>query len=96
MQKTITSLRKQIKKLEGRLSKTDCTDSEGRDRTDGDRWKKDSCTTCECRDTQVTCFVESCPPTECKQPVKLKGACCPLCFPQAVVKKRQEADTRHE
>ncbi|KAF3844625.1 hypothetical protein F7725_007788 [Dissostichus mawsoni] len=47
-------------------------------------------------DTQVTCFVESCPPTECKQPVKLKGACCPLCFPQAVVKKRQEADTRHE
>ncbi|XP_033967231.1 peroxidasin isoform X1 [Pseudochaenichthys georgianus] len=95
-QKTITSLRKQIKKLEGRLSKTDCTDSEGRDRTDGDRWKKDSCTTCECRDTQVTCFVESCPPAECKQPVKLKGACCPLCFPQAVIKKRQEADTRHE
>lgn len=39
----------QIKRLETRLSKTDCTDSEGRERTDGDQWKKDSCTTCECR-----------------------------------------------
>ncbi len=39
----------QIKRLETRLSKTDCTDSEGRERTDGERWKKDSCTICECR-----------------------------------------------
>ncbi|TMS21463.1 Peroxidasin-like protein [Larimichthys crocea] len=96
MQKTITSLRKQIKRLETRLSKTDCTDSEGRERTDGERWKKDSCTTCECRDAQVTCFVESCPPAECKRPVKLKGACCPVCLEQEGAEKWQKADTRHE
>ncbi|XP_066570686.1 peroxidasin isoform X1 [Amia ocellicauda] len=80
MQKTITSLRKQIKKLETRLSKTDCTDEKGRERSSMEKWKKDSCTTCECRDAQVTCFVETCPPTECQRPVKLKGACCPVCL----------------
>uniref|UniRef100_A0A7N8X7U1 Peroxidasin n=1 Tax=Mastacembelus armatus TaxID=205130 RepID=A0A7N8X7U1_9TELE len=78
MQKTITSLRKKIKRLEAHLTKTDCTDSEGYDRTDGEGWKKDSCTICECQNAQVTCFVESCPAVECKQPVKLKGACCPV------------------
>ncbi|KAK6307082.1 hypothetical protein J4Q44_G00222300 [Coregonus suidteri] len=82
MQKTITGLRKQIKRLEARLSKTDCTDAEGRERSDGERWKKDPCSTCECRDAQVTCFVESCPPVECKGPVKLKGLCCPVCLNQ--------------
>ncbi|XP_064784563.1 peroxidasin homolog isoform X2 [Oncorhynchus masou masou] len=83
MQKTITGLRKQIKRLEARLSKTDCTDAEGRERSDGERWKKDPCSTCECRDAQVTCFMESCPPTvECQEPVKLKGLCCPVCLNQ--------------
>ncbi|KAF7645831.1 hypothetical protein LDENG_00197590 [Lucifuga dentata] len=96
MQKTITSLRKQIKRLEARLSKTDCTDSEGRERTDGERWKKDPCTTCECSDAQVTCFVDSCPPAECKRPVKLKGACCPVCLKQADAEIRQRAETHHQ
>uniref|UniRef100_A0A8C8D1A6 Peroxidase n=1 Tax=Oncorhynchus tshawytscha TaxID=74940 RepID=A0A8C8D1A6_ONCTS len=77
MQKTITSLRKQIKRLEARLSKTDCTDAAGRERSDGERWKNDPCSTCECKGAQVTCLVESCPPVECQRPVKLKGACCP-------------------
>uniref|UniRef100_A0A7N8YLQ1 Peroxidasin n=1 Tax=Mastacembelus armatus TaxID=205130 RepID=A0A7N8YLQ1_9TELE len=44
---------------------------------------------------QVTCFVESCPAVECKQPVKLKGACCPVCLEQADVDKGQKADTRY-
>ncbi|XP_052342064.1 peroxidasin homolog isoform X2 [Oncorhynchus keta] len=83
MQKTITGLRKQIKRLEARLSKTDCTDAEGRERSDGERWNKDPCSTCECRDAQVTCFMESCPPpVECQEPVKLKGLCCPVCLNQ--------------
>ncbi|KAJ8288623.1 hypothetical protein COCON_G00012820 [Conger conger] len=84
MQKTITSLRKQIKRLEARLSKTDCTDEEGRERSNTERWKKDACTTCECRDAQVTCFVEACPPAECPKPMKLKGACCPVCLTQRI------------
>ncbi|CAG5866190.1 unnamed protein product, partial [Menidia menidia] len=95
MQKTITSLRKQIKRLEARLSKTDCTDNEGRERTDGERWKKDSCSTCECKDAQVTCFVESCPQAECKQPIKLKGACCPVCLPQGDVSQRHQTANQH-
>ncbi|XP_061699023.1 peroxidasin isoform X1 [Syngnathoides biaculeatus] len=93
MQKTITSLRKQIKRLEARLSKTDCTDSNGRERTNGDRWKHDLCTQCECKDARVTCFVESCPPAQCREPVKLKGGCCPLCLDVA---KLQKADSSHE
>ncbi|XP_032403038.1 peroxidasin homolog isoform X2 [Xiphophorus hellerii] len=96
MQKTITSLRKQIKKLEARLHKSTCTDGEGRERTDRERWRKDSCSTCECRDAQVTCFIESCPTAECKQPIKLKGACCPVCLQEEDDNKRQKADTHHK
>uniref|UniRef100_A0A1A8LEU1 Peroxidasin homolog n=2 Tax=Nothobranchius pienaari TaxID=704102 RepID=A0A1A8LEU1_9TELE len=95
MQKTITSLRKQIKRLEARLHKTDCTDGEGRERTDGERWRKDPCSTCECSDAQVTCFVESCATLDCKHPVKLKGSCCPVCLQQEDVHKRHKADTRY-
>ncbi|XP_029114285.1 peroxidasin homolog isoform X2 [Scleropages formosus] len=80
MQKTITSLRKQIKRLEARLSRTDCRDESGRERSSTERWKKDPCTTCECKDAQVTCFVKSCPPAECRSPVKRKGECCPVCL----------------
>uniref|UniRef100_A0A3P9KYW7 Peroxidasin n=1 Tax=Oryzias latipes TaxID=8090 RepID=A0A3P9KYW7_ORYLA len=83
MQKTISSLRKQIKRLESRLSRTDCTDRDGRERKDGERWKDDSCSTCQCRDAQVTCFVESCPPVACQKPIKAKGACCPVCPQEA-------------
>uniref|UniRef100_A0A3B5QTC0 Peroxidasin n=1 Tax=Xiphophorus maculatus TaxID=8083 RepID=A0A3B5QTC0_XIPMA len=96
MQKTITSLRKQIKKLEARLHKSTCTDGEGRERIDRERWRKDSCSTCECRDAQVTCFIESCPTAECKQPIKLKGACCPVCLQEEDDNKRQKADTHHK
>ncbi|XP_053365553.1 peroxidasin [Clarias gariepinus] len=93
MQKTITSLRKQIKRLEARLSKTDCTDEEGKQRGNRDAWKKDSCTTCECRDGQVTCFVEKCPPPSCPKPETLKGVCCPVCL-EAPLKEKQ-AEEHH-
>uniref|UniRef100_A0A672R5U5 Peroxidasin n=1 Tax=Sinocyclocheilus grahami TaxID=75366 RepID=A0A672R5U5_SINGR len=82
MQKTITSLRKQIKRLEGRLSRTDCADEDGRERVDGESWKKNPCTTCQCHEAQVTCFVEKCPQTACLKPVMPKGSCCPVCLNQ--------------
>uniref|UniRef100_A0AAV2JCT5 Peroxidase n=1 Tax=Knipowitschia caucasica TaxID=637954 RepID=A0AAV2JCT5_KNICA len=82
MQKTITSLRKQIKRLEARLRKSECVDADGRERADGDQWKQDSCTSCECTEAQVTCTVKSCLPPQCKHPVSLKGACCPVCLQQ--------------
>ncbi|XP_069091955.1 peroxidasin homolog [Pleurodeles waltl] len=89
MQKTITSLRKQIKKLEVRLSKTECTDELGKPHSSNEEWKRDSCTKCECKDAQITCFVESCPPPDCLTPVKIKGVCCPVCIRQNVSKKRK-------
>ncbi|CAJ0968166.1 unnamed protein product [Ranitomeya imitator] len=79
MQKTITSLRKQIKKLESRLSSTDCTEETGRTRTTNERWNKDSCTKCECKNGSITCFVESCTPAPCLSPVRKEGTCCPVC-----------------
>ncbi|XP_070589034.1 peroxidasin homolog isoform X2 [Erythrolamprus reginae] len=86
MQKTITDLRKQIKKLESRLSRTECTDENGKSYSSNDTWKKDPCTTCECKVGQVTCYVESCPSLDCATPVKLKGICCPVCLKQTVSK----------
>lgn len=61
MQKTITDLRTQIKKLESRLSTTECVDAGGESHANSTKWKKDACTICECKDGQVTCFVEACP-----------------------------------
>lgn len=39
----------QIKKLESRLSATECVDMDGEPHADGTTWKRDTCTTCECR-----------------------------------------------
>ncbi|KAG8445591.1 hypothetical protein GDO86_010388 [Hymenochirus boettgeri] len=84
MQKTITSLRKQIKKLESRLSNTDCTDDSGEPHSTNERWKRDSCTECECNNGHITCFVESCPTVECSAPQKIHGVCCPVCTDQKI------------
>ncbi|XP_014396031.1 PREDICTED: LOW QUALITY PROTEIN: peroxidasin homolog, partial [Myotis brandtii] len=80
MQQTITDLRTQIKKLESRLSTAECTDADGEPHADGARWKRDACTVCECRDGQITCFVEACQPADCPAPVRIDGACCPVCL----------------
>ncbi|KAM8809372.1 peroxidasin homolog [Eudromia elegans] len=89
MQKTISSLRNQIKKLESRLSKTDCTDEKGKSYSSNETWKRDPCTVCECKVGQITCFVESCPPADCEAPLKVKGDCCPVCLKQTSSKKKK-------
>ncbi|XP_066468473.1 peroxidasin homolog isoform X2 [Tiliqua scincoides] len=89
MQKTITDLRNQIKKLESRLSRTECTDEKGKSYSSNETWKKDPCTMCECKVGQITCYVESCPPNDCATPVKLKGACCPVCLKQTLSKEKK-------
>ncbi|XP_057598535.1 peroxidasin homolog isoform X2 [Hippopotamus amphibius kiboko] len=86
MQKTITDLRTQIKKLESRLSSA-CVDAEGGSHDDGAKWKRDPCTVCECHDGQVTCFVETCQPAKCPVPVKVGGTCCPVCPADSTGKK---------
>ncbi|XP_078069335.1 peroxidasin homolog isoform X2 [Mustelus asterias] len=79
MQKTIADLQNQIKKLEGQLSKSGCTDGKAQERSDKEEWKEDSCTHCKCKAGQLTCFVETCPSASCANPVKMEGACCPVC-----------------
>ncbi|XP_072417108.1 peroxidasin homolog isoform X3 [Chiloscyllium punctatum] len=88
IQKTITGLQNQIKKLEGQLHKSGCTDGKARERSDKEEWKEDSCTTCKCKAGQLTCFVETCPPVRCTDPVKVAGACCSVCAEEMV--KRNE------
>jgi uncharacterized protein YlxW (UPF0749 family) len=43
LQKSVRTLKRRIKQL------THCRDSNGTLRKEGQRWVKDSCTTCECR-----------------------------------------------
>uniref|UniRef100_A0A674NMP3 Peroxidasin n=1 Tax=Takifugu rubripes TaxID=31033 RepID=A0A674NMP3_TAKRU len=85
-----------IPKIDLRMCKTECTDNNGQERKDGERWKKDSCTLCECKDAQVTCFIESCPPAGCKQPVKLKGVCCAVCIQHKDVDEWPKTVKSHE
>ncbi|XP_011767028.2 peroxidasin homolog isoform X2 [Macaca nemestrina] len=87
MQKTITDLRTQIKKLESRLSTTECVDAGGESHANNTKWKKDACTICECKDGQVTCFVEACPPATCAVPTNIPGACCPVCLQRRAEEK---------
>ncbi|XP_048453062.1 peroxidasin homolog [Rhincodon typus] len=82
IQKTIIGLQNQIKKLEGQLHKSGCIDGQARERSDKEEWKEDSCTTCKCKAGQLTCFVETCPPVRCTDPVKMEGACCSVCAEQ--------------
>uniref|UniRef100_UPI00398F47F3 peroxidasin homolog isoform X2 n=1 Tax=Pristiophorus japonicus TaxID=55135 RepID=UPI00398F47F3 len=84
IQRTIAGLQNQIKKLEGRLSKSGCTDGKETERSSNEEWKEDSCTTCKCKEGQLTCFIKTCPPASCAKPVKVEGACCPVCAEQTL------------
>ncbi|XP_012884323.1 PREDICTED: peroxidasin homolog [Dipodomys ordii] len=79
MQRTITDLRRQINTLESRLSTAQCVDADGKVHANHATWRRDACSTCECRDGQVTCFVEACQPAPCPEPTRVDGACCPVC-----------------
>ncbi|KAJ8353160.1 hypothetical protein SKAU_G00207270 [Synaphobranchus kaupii] len=86
-------LTQRLKRLEARLSKTDCTDEEGRERSSTERWKKNPCTTCECRDAQVTCFVETCPPAACPEAREAKRSML-SCVPDTADEHQPRSITR--
>nr|XP_014344446.1 PREDICTED: peroxidasin-like protein isoform X2 [Latimeria chalumnae] len=79
VQKTISSLKNQINKLEARLRHEGCMDKGGIYRRENEHWVKEECDNCHCKNGQVTCYVETCPPVECPNPIKPKGRCCPIC-----------------
>ncbi|XP_069777626.1 peroxidasin homolog isoform X1 [Narcine bancroftii] len=79
VQKTIISLRNQINQLETRL-KHGCIDELGNHIEENDHWKKEDCTSCWCKNGQVTCYVEKCPLLKCTETIKKKGRCCSVCI----------------
>ncbi|XP_055490066.1 peroxidasin homolog isoform X2 [Leucoraja erinacea] len=79
VQKTIISLRNQIDHLESRLKQHGCTDELGNHMNENDNWKKEDCTSCWCKNGQITCYVEKCPLLKCSKAIKKKGRCCPVC-----------------
>ncbi|MBN3304761.1 PXDN protein, partial [Amia calva] len=85
---TVSSLKDQIYRLEARLRKDSCMDESDMRRREGEQWQKDSCTSCYCQKGQITCLVETCPEADCKNPIKVKGRCCPVC---AADKNRNES-----
>ncbi|XP_041081499.1 peroxidasin homolog [Polyodon spathula] len=80
MLRTISSLKKQINKLEARLKREACLDETETQRLRGETWRKDDCTTCLCRHAQVICKVERCPETNCHSLARVEGICCPVCY----------------
>ncbi|XP_072426609.1 peroxidasin homolog isoform X2 [Chiloscyllium punctatum] len=83
VQKTIISLRSQIDQLESLLKKNGCMDEKGNHRNENDHWRKEGCTTCYCKNGQVTCYAEKCPLLKCSKSTKKKGRCCPVCMKSA-------------
>ncbi|KAF7991641.1 hypothetical protein HCN44_010442 [Aphidius gifuensis] len=64
-------------------SRASCTSS-NKTYEDGQTWKLDSCKTCECKQGQVSCAMQMCPPVPSRCPANTrlehpKGQCCPRC-----------------
>ncbi|XP_038068738.1 zonadhesin-like isoform X3 [Patiria miniata] len=52
---------------------------DGMEYTEGQQWRKDKCTLCECTAGTVKCTADQCPPLDCDNPVTVKGECCRAC-----------------
>ncbi|KAL3253127.1 hypothetical protein MRX96_054696 [Rhipicephalus microplus] len=55
-----------------------CLTSSGLRFNNGERWKEDDCTWCECISGKAKCEAQMCQ-TKCANPVKKPGVCCPVC-----------------
>ncbi|GBM59397.1 Peroxidasin [Araneus ventricosus] len=82
LDKTVQRLSRKVRKLETeyKLRKDGhCIDTVGNKRKSGETWQSDKCSKCSCEDSQITCWVEKCPPSQCKNPRFIEGECCPVC-----------------
>ncbi|XP_042897805.1 peroxidasin [Parasteatoda tepidariorum] len=82
LEKTVHRLSRKVRKLEAEFKhqrKGECIDSDKQARTSGEKWKKDKCTSCQCENNQVTCWVETCQPSTCLHPRIIDEKCCPVC-----------------
>lgn len=46
---------------------------------EGDTWEPNDCTVCVCRNGTQECLATVCRHPECKEPIYIKGQCCPVC-----------------
>ncbi|KAF8787391.1 Peroxidasin like protein [Argiope bruennichi] len=82
LDKTVQRLSKKVRKLETEYKHRKdghCIDIERNKRRNGETWQSDKCSKCSCEDSQITCWVEKCPPSQCKNPRFIEGECCPVC-----------------
>ncbi|KAE9553936.1 hypothetical protein FO519_002862 [Halicephalobus sp. NKZ332] len=62
-----------------------CRDEQDGQRAIGEFWQKDECTNCTCNDDfQITCSTPICK-TDCLNPRKVPGECCPVCDGPTVI-----------
>ncbi|XP_076809330.1 kielin/chordin-like protein [Clavelina lepadiformis] len=50
--------------------------------TEGERWKPEKCTSCQCVNSRKVCQPIECPKQECSNPVEMPGFCCLFCIGQ--------------
>ncbi|KAG8198932.1 hypothetical protein JTE90_015139 [Oedothorax gibbosus] len=82
LEKTVQRLSRKVRKLENESKSKkqgSCISSDKKKRLSGESWQSDKCTNCLCEDSQVTCWVENCPPRLCKNPRFIENECCPVC-----------------
>ncbi|XP_043916356.1 peroxidasin homolog [Protopterus annectens] len=77
--RAISSLRKQINKLEAHLRREGCTDERGIHHREDEHWSKEECVSCHCKLGQILCHMKTCPAALCANPTVKKGMCCPVC-----------------
>ncbi|XP_067680329.1 cysteine-rich motor neuron 1 protein-like [Haliotis asinina] len=63
-----------------RLSARPCKSDSGVVYKQGEVWKTSPCQSCTCRNGQVHCYSQMCPPLNCNKTVLRKGQCCPSCL----------------
>ncbi|GFY57654.1 peroxidasin [Trichonephila inaurata madagascariensis] len=82
LERTVHKLSRKVRKLETEYKHRKdghCVDNERNKRKSGETWNTDKCSKCHCEDSQVTCWVEKCPPSQCQNPRFIEGQCCPVC-----------------
>ncbi|GFT51376.1 peroxidasin [Trichonephila clavipes] len=82
LERTVHKLNRKVRKLETEYKHRKdghCVDNERNKRKSGETWNTDKCSKCHCKDSQVTCWVEKCPPSQCQNPRLIEGQCCPVC-----------------
>lgn len=79
MEQSMKKMKRGMRRMMSKSTDHMCMDSDGQKHMHGDKWTKDDCTQCKCRDGNVKCKTSKCPPATCENPKKMPGVCCLIC-----------------